>query len=105
MAKFAVGDKAEIIAKRSKHQLIGLRCEVIAIGPFIAGSVAPDGRGYIGADGDVYVSIENGMNGSFFNSELRKLPGDSTSLPSWLTNMLKVPQGDPDKVKQPEKVK
>ena len=38
-------------------------------------------------------------------STLRKLPGDSTSLPSWLTNMLKVPQGDPDKVKQPEQVK
>lgn len=37
--------------------------------------------------------------------DLRKLPGDSTSLPSWLTNMLKVPQGDPDKVKQPEQVK
>ena len=107
MAKFAVGEKAIYIGPSNdvwQDVPHPISCEVVEINPecliknlhsCTVYRIYGDGFRTHCPDGLVYVD----------EKALRKLPGDSTSLPSWLTNMLKVPQGDPDKVKQPEKVK
>lgn len=107
MAKFAVGEIALVAINPSPKcsslgYSHGMQVEVTSIpGDAVCRCC---GRNKYYLDG-YSVKCAGAPCVAVLESYLRKLPGDSTSLPSWLTNMLKVPQGDTDKVKQPEKVK
>lgn len=110
MAKFAVGDLAKYIGP-AVYGLspchIGLVVKIEAIGCGNSPAAIVEGIMQKFPNEQIYKVRwpDDGKAGCIPEKYLAPIPGDSTSLPSWLTNMLKVPQGDPDKVKQPEKVK
>src|SRR5579859_2523948 len=107
MAKFAVGDKARYIGPAihgltPRHIGMIVTIEVVGTDKCPATIVRNVTREYPGEQ-TYKVRWPHGKAGLIPERFLERLSGDS--LPSRLTNMLTVPQGDPDKVKQPEKVK